>query len=363
MSTIKHIHPLIAIACAAVLFVVAEPCPLIVIGADAHTEVQGPVHATPSFGTFSTEKLKATSTESDAIVNSGGEQIAGQVVINGTDLTTTFNYRGDASEEVTINGGKTASGIHIGNSTNTGGVFLGSDTNDNRMQGTTIFEHSSRMLSGYQAHFVSIDLGYDSIINHVTDGTGDSSINGGKSTSTVYIGFANTAGTVRIANATAPTIIGGSVTAGTSTSTHTLNGNTVFPGTNNNSVVNYLGDGSQDTYLQGGLIGSSVRIAPNNISTTFIGRVGSPVRFLGDTQIDGTATFAGNASSIGGSWALTSTGVKTTSGAQWSAGANDPNGAVTGNVGDLFSRTNGGAGSSLYVKESGNGTNTGWVGK
>ena len=41
------------------------------------------------------------------------------------------------------------------------------------------------------------------------------------------------------------------------------------------------------------------------------------------------------------------------------SGTNTPEGAVTASVGSLFLRTNGGAGSTLYVKESGTG-NTGW---
>lgn len=43
-------------------------------------------------------------------------------------------------------------------------------------------------------------------------------------------------------------------------------------------------------------------------------------------------------------------------------GTGTPEAAVTASVGSLFMRTNGGAGTSLYVKESGTG-NTGWVGK
>jgi hypothetical protein len=43
-------------------------------------------------------------------------------------------------------------------------------------------------------------------------------------------------------------------------------------------------------------------------------------------------------------------------------GAGSPEGAVTGIVGDLYLRTDGGASTTLYVKESGTG-NTGWVGK
>lgn len=44
------------------------------------------------------------------------------------------------------------------------------------------------------------------------------------------------------------------------------------------------------------------------------------------------------------------------------AGAGTPEGAVTANVGSLYLRTDGGAATSFYVKESGTG-NTGWVGK
>lgn len=43
-------------------------------------------------------------------------------------------------------------------------------------------------------------------------------------------------------------------------------------------------------------------------------------------------------------------------------GRGTPEGAVTAGVGSLYMRTDGGAGTSLYVKESGTG-NTGWVGK
>ncbi len=43
-------------------------------------------------------------------------------------------------------------------------------------------------------------------------------------------------------------------------------------------------------------------------------------------------------------------------------GTGTPESAITGNVGDLFRRTDGGAGTTLYVKESGTG-NTGWVAK
>jgi hypothetical protein len=50
-------------------------------------------------------------------------------------------------------------------------------------------------------------------------------------------------------------------------------------------------------------------------------------------------------------------------GSLWSSGTGDPNGAVLGSVGDLWTRTDGGPGSTLYVKESGTNTNTGWTAK
>ena len=46
----------------------------------------------------------------------------------------------------------------------------------------------------------------------------------------------------------------------------------------------------------------------------------------------------------------------------WTSGAGNPNGAVTAPVGSLYTNTSGGAGSTLYVKESGSG-NTGWTAK
>lgn len=48
--------------------------------------------------------------------------------------------------------------------------------------------------------------------------------------------------------------------------------------------------------------------------------------------------------------------------ALWTSGSGTPEGAVTAPVGSLYTRTNGGAGTTLYIKESGTG-NTGWVAK
>lgn len=44
-------------------------------------------------------------------------------------------------------------------------------------------------------------------------------------------------------------------------------------------------------------------------------------------------------------------------------GTGSPNGSVIGSVGDLFLRTDGGTSTTLYVKQSGANTLTGWVAK
>lgn len=44
-------------------------------------------------------------------------------------------------------------------------------------------------------------------------------------------------------------------------------------------------------------------------------------------------------------------------------GSGTPEGAEVGSVGHIFLRTDGGAGTTLYVKQSGASTNTGWSAK
>ncbi|OBQ38759.1 MAG: hypothetical protein AN484_23950 [Aphanizomenon flos-aquae WA102] len=55
-------------------------------------------------------------------------------------------------------------------------------------------------------------------------------------------------------------------------------------------------------------------------------------------------------------------GVQLPGGITWTSGSGSPEGVVTAPVGSLYSRSDGGLLSSLYVKESGSG-NTGWAGK
>lgn len=58
----------------------------------------------------------------------------------------------------------------------------------------------------------------------------------------------------------------------------------------------------------------------------------------------------------------TSTRYNTFAGVFFGSGAGSPEGAVTAPVGSVYTRTDGGAGTTLYVKESGTG-NTGWAAK
>ena len=59
----------------------------------------------------------------------------------------------------------------------------------------------------------------------------------------------------------------------------------------------------------------------------------------------------------------TSTNEDNRGGAVVLAGVGAPNGSVIGSVGDLYVDKEGGASTTLYVKESGSATNTGWVAK
>ena len=45
----------------------------------------------------------------------------------------------------------------------------------------------------------------------------------------------------------------------------------------------------------------------------------------------------------------------------WYRGSGTPEGVITANIGSIYSNTNGGANITTYVKETGNGTNTGWL--
>ena len=69
----------------------------------------------------------------------------------------------------------------------------------------------------------------------------------------------------------------------------------------------------------------------------------------------GDATHRVKAATIG-------TGGITNNGVVWHAGAGSPEGVLAAPAGSLYTRTDGGPGKTLYVKETASG-NTGWVAK
>lgn len=78
----------------------------------------------------------------------------------------------------------------------------------------------------------------------------------------------------------------------------------------------------------------------------------------------GLRTLQDMANAINGTTKGATSTVTLGNGQKWSSGPGTPNGAVEGNLGDLYTNTNGGAGSTLFVKESGGpGTKSGWGAK
>jgi hypothetical protein len=91
----------------------------------------------------------------------------------------------------------------------------------------------------------------------------------------------------------------------------------------------------------GGAFGTNVRVVDClDVSATLP---------TGVSRVDGTNTQATNFRPGAGT-------------ATWTSGTGTPEGAVAAAIGSLFTRTDGGANTTLYVKESGSG-NTGWVAK
>lgn len=88
-------------------------------------------------------------------------------------------------------------------------------------------------------------------------------------------------------------------------------------------------------------------------------RIASQAQSSGGTNTDPWGIYEENATEKN---ALGKINIGGASGPLISSGTGSPEGVVTAPVGSLFLRTNGGAGTTLYIKESGAG-NTGWVGK
>lgn len=80
----------------------------------------------------------------------------------------------------------------------------------------------------------------------------------------------------------------------------------------------------------------------------------------------GLAFLQGITDAINGTQGVVATGISQIElgiGTLVSAGTGSPNGVVSGSPGDLYLNLAGGAGSTLFVKESGSATSSGWTGK
>lgn len=140
------------------------------------------------------------------------------------------------------------------------------------------------------------------------------------------------------------------------TGTVNVSVNTGTPGASQQSVIGTLSASSGTQY------GLSVSPTFNQSSTAGYSALhvnatqtatGSGTKRLIDAQVGGTSLFT-----VDNSGAVSVSGTTATI----RAGTGTPEGAVTASAGSMFLRTDGGAGTTLYIKESGTG-NTGWVAK
>jgi len=80
----------------------------------------------------------------------------------------------------------------------------------------------------------------------------------------------------------------------------------------------------------------------------------------------GLAFLQGITNALNGTQGVVASGVNQITlgiGIKVSAGTGSPSGIVSGNPGDLYLNIAGGSGSTLFVKESGANTTSGWIGK
>jgi hypothetical protein len=108
--------------------------------------------------------------------------------------------------------------------------------------------------------------------------------------------------------------------------------------------------------IVGNLVATNVQ-GTNNVNTTGGGAFFVTSRSALTSPADGSWRMSNNAQS-GFTSLLFATGASTDIGTY--VGSGDPEGAVTARVGSTFRRIDGGADTTLYVKESGTG-NTGWA--
>ena len=109
----------------------------------------------------------------------------------------------------------------------------------------------------------------------------------------------------------------------------------------------------------------ALTIAAGNGASSFIYFGDNDLESVGSIEYDHATNYMRFATNLGERLRITSLGniVKGgSSGPLWASGTGSPEGVVTAPIGSYYSRTDGGTGTSFYVKESGTGS-TGWVAK
>ena len=150
-------------------------------------------------------------------------------------------------------------------------------------------------------------------------------------------------------------------------------------GTTNSNTTYWLRSGGNDRQVRGDTIGIIERVSNVNLGDTgteYMTRTYSgsssevmfKERYFGNGDVRLESIDRADSVTV-----LATVGLDESRGSLFYGGGTDivaqltgtatPEGAVIGNIGDTFINKSGGAGTTLYVKESGSGTNTGWVGK
>ena len=161
---------------------------------------------------------------------------------------------------------------------------------------------------------------------------------------------------------------------GTPNPTTTVNGDVWITNGNrlgyrsNSTVYNTAATNLQNTFNQPQAFDASS--ATTALRVTQRG-AGEALRVEDDTTPDATAFVVSNSGRVGigvtpdaaVALSVDSTGIKFSTGALVLSGVGSPEGVVAAALGSIYTNSSGGSGATLWVKESGASTSTGWVSK
>jgi len=239
-------------------------------------------------------------------------------------------------------------------------IYFGMDPNSNTIRFNATTTPNRTIVA--QSSFVDVNGGYNALYTSIGSLNPALKIVGGTNETTAFgiVQYANDAssGTMRFGK-TRTTVPG--TTPTTATITNDALGAIDANGDNGTGFV----AGARIDFLQDNVVGSFVPTAIRFRCSTAIDDRTVRLTISSDGNLRPGASNTQNFGTSSLRWADTYS-VQFRPGSSgsviWTSGANSPEGVVTAVVGSLYTRTNGGAGSTFYVKESGTG-NTGWVAK